>query len=229
MRRKFGAKLARAAKASAAALLATMACGGCFGILHDPPRHYYVLHVPTRTPLEQGKLGGLIRVRDVDTESAFDRLQMVVRKSDFELAFRPRDTWAVKPGRMVSDVLARALAEAGAFDSVTRELSEQRPDFLLSGELHALEVEQKAMRWQAHLGVNLQLTDTDAGEVLWTAHYDEREPCAARDYGAAVQAFSTALERIVASATGALRALPPGATGPSPQPALRTAVARPGH
>lgn len=196
------------------ALASALVCTGCFGIIREPARHYYVLHVSPRVALAAEPLGGLLRVRDVDTATAYDRLQMVVRKSNFELAFRPRDTWAVKPGRMVSDALARALAEAAAFDGVTRELSERRPDYLLSGELHALEVEQASPRWQAHLGLSLQLTDVESGEVLWTGHYDEREPCANRDYGVVVQAMSTALDRIVGATREGLRALPPGPLHP---------------
>lgn len=172
---------------------------GCFGIIREPARHYFVLHLP-QAPAAPVPVPGMVRVRDLDTESAYDRLGLVVRRSPYELTFRARDTWAVKPGRMLSDALARAMAERHTFVGVTRELSERRPDYLMAGELHALEVDQSTPRWQAHLSVTLQLSAVGDGTILWTRNFDERESVAGQDYAAAVQAFSRAFARITDAA-----------------------------
>ncbi len=124
---------------------------GCFGLVSDPARHYYTLHLEPLRPIPTPKMPGLIRVRDLDSESAYDRFQIVIRRSPFELVYRQKDVWAVKPNRMVSDIIARGLANQNVFSSVTRELSERRPQYFMSGELHAIEVYDSGNTWFAHL------------------------------------------------------------------------------
>lgn len=187
---------------SAVLIGTALACCHCFGMIRDPVRRFYVLHVPPQQ-VQQAQLppvDALIRVRDLDCESAYDKFQMVVRRSPFELVYRQKDVWAVKPGRMVSDLLARALQERGGFAGVTRELGERRPDFLLSGDLHVLELEQDQPLWQAHIALSLQVSDVDSGDILWSGHFEEREPCPSHDYALAVESISTGLGRIIRQA-----------------------------
>ena len=146
---------------------------------------------------------GLIRIRDLDSESAYDRFQIVIRRSPFELVYRQKDVWAVKPNRMISDIIARGLANQNVFSSVTRELSERRPQYFMSGELHAIEVYDSGNTWFAHLVLALQITHFETGKILWTFSYDNRKEVETQNFAVSVRALSElvsdALERALIS------------------------------
>lgn len=202
---------------------------GCF-TAKTPERRYYVLNVaPLGAPL-RGPIPGLLRVRDLDAESAYDKFQIVVRKNPFELIYRETDVWAVKPGRMISDIIARSLLEAGTFEAVTRELGERRPDYTLSGDLHAVEIYDSDDMWFAHLSLSLQLTRFSTGENLWSFSYDERKRVPNQTFTHAIRALSELLTeanaRAVREMTAVLRGEAPakavepepGAEAPPPAP-----------
>jgi ABC-type uncharacterized transport system auxiliary subunit len=167
-----------------------MGCSACFGSVNEPLRHYYTLHLAPLPPLAVSPVSGLLRVRDLDAESIYDRFAFVVRKSPYELSFRSRELWAVKPNQMISDMVARGLSEQGAFTGISRELSERRPDFLMTGELHAIEIYEVDGEWLAHIHFSLQITHFESGKVLWTFTADKRKPFAHDDYAAGVRALS---------------------------------------
>lgn len=215
-------------------LAVVVACtSSCFGMLRDPARRFYVLHVPREATEAQAGIGAvqkssqvvndsLVRVRDLDCESAYDKFQMVVRRSPFELTYRNKDVWAVKPGRMVSDLFARGLQQKNVFAGVTRELGERRPDWLVSGDLHVIEIEQMTSDWHAHVAVTLQVSNVDSGDITWSGHFEEREPVPAHDYALAAEAMSRALARALTQAfdsiaheTAAFKAVPTDGPWPS--------------
>ena len=177
----------------AAILVATLALTACFGIVSDPVRHYYTLHLqPLQNPTK-GHLPGLVRVRDLDCESAYDRFQMVMRRSPFELTYREREVWAVKPNRQISDLIARGLADENLFSGVTRELSERRPDYLLSGELSAIEIYDSGDVWYAHLAFSMQMTHFVTGRIVWNFSFDDRKEVPPLNFAHAVRALSELL------------------------------------
>lgn len=181
------------AKTLAPALILT----ACFGTVSEPARHYYTLHLEPLHTLSSLRVPGLIRVRDMDAESAYDRFQIVIRRSPFELTYREREVWAVKPQRMISDLIARGLLDQDVFSGVTRELSERRPDYVLSGELHALEIYDSDDLWFAHISLSLQITHVESGKILWTYNFDERKQVPPQGVSHAVRALSELLSHAV--------------------------------
>jgi ABC-type uncharacterized transport system auxiliary subunit len=162
----------------------------CFGSVSEPMRHYYTLHLEPLRPVPMAQIPGLLRVRDLDAESAYDRFQIVMRRSPFELLYRNREVWAVKPNRMISDLFARGLMEQEVFTGVSRELSERRPDYLLSGELHSIEIYDSDDAWFAHVALSLQITHFESGKLLWTFHFDDRKNVPPGNFAHAVRALS---------------------------------------
>ena len=195
--------------------LCALAGGGCFGLASEPARHYYVLTCERPPGGMKPLFPGLVRVRDLDAESAYDRFQMVLRKSPFELTYRQRDVWAVKPSRMLSDIMARSLVAENLFSGVTRELGERRPQYLMSGELHAIEViEDGQGDWTVHLALSLSLTHFASGSTLWTSHFDAAHEAPRRNYAGAVEALSNLAAEAFSRATVTLKQVPL----PSPVP-----------
>ncbi len=184
--------------------LQSAACG-LFGRAQQP-RNFYVLAVD---PLERSTgriLPGLVRVSNMDTTATYDKFQIVVRQSPYQLQYSDLNVWAVKPGRMVSDVMAGALREAGCFDAVTRELGERRPDYTLAGDLLSIEVYNSGDAWFAHLAIALAFTRFSDGQVLWTYNFDRRKEVPAGDFAAAIRGMSELLSNATQEAIGQLGA-----------------------
>lgn len=182
------------------------------GCLHNnsPQRRYYVLQTDAAgTTVEQqpaqASINGLVRVRDLDADSTYDNLQIVVRHSPFELTYQERNVWAVKPHRMISDEIARSLLSANVFSGVIRELAERRPNYLLSGDLHAIEIYDANMKWNVHLALSLNLSRFDTGEVLWNFHFDERKEVNLREFSYAVRGLSELLTQAIDQAKASLQ------------------------
>ena len=191
--------------------LALLALPGCFGSVSEPARSYFLLNLQPHAKLLLPQVPGLLRVRDLDIDTALDRFHLLVRRSPYEVTYRQREVWAVKPNRMVSELLARGIAEQGLFMGVSRELSERRPDYLLGGALHSLEIEEAAGTWQVHLQLDLHLTQVETGRTLWTFTFDERQPVPAAHYPDAVAAYSYLMTQAITRALPSLsqiRSLP---------------------
>lgn len=181
---------------------AIQACG-FFG-RSQQPRSFYVLAMDPLERTDARLLPGLVRVSNMDTNSTYDKFQIVVRQSPFQLQYSDINVWAVKPGRMVSDVVAQALRDAGSFDAVTRELGERRPDYTLGGDLNAIEIYNSGDTWFAHLAVSLAFTRFSDGQVLWTYAFDRRKQVPSQDFSAAIRGMSELLSAAIQEALGGL-------------------------
>jgi ABC-type uncharacterized transport system auxiliary subunit len=185
-------------RAALAALL--LASIGCFG--SSPAiRSYYVLHGVTASSMVGSPIDGLVRVRNLDAATVYEKFQIVVRQNPYQLQYDEDNIWAVKPSQMIADVIARALNDSKRFTAVVRELGELRPQYILSGRLQAVEVYDSDDQWYAHLSLSLHLTEFATGRTLHSLTFDERRPLAERSYAQAARAISellsTAIDELV--------------------------------
>lgn len=188
-------------------LLVAPVLGSCLGARNVAPKNYFVLNqsIPLSPP--KRSLKGLVRVRDLDADAVYEKFQFVVRRSPYELRYSDRNVWAVKPDSMLSDIIARSLAEARVFSGVTRHLGDTRPDYILGGKLHAIEVYDSGDLWYAHLAVSLRLTRFRDGEALMAFKFDERKHVPARTFSQAARALSELLADVISYGTAELREL----------------------
>jgi ABC-type uncharacterized transport system auxiliary subunit len=180
-----------------ALLFATVGCWGS----NSAARSYYVLHGVTASSMVGRPIDGLVRVRNLDADTVYEKFQIVVRQNPYQLQYDEDNIWAVKPSQMIADVIARALNDSKRFTAVARELGELRPNYILSGRLQAVEVYDSDDHWYAHLSLSLRLTEFSTGRTLHTANFDERRPLAQRSYAQAARAISellsTAIDELV--------------------------------
>lgn len=172
---------------------------GCFGARRTE-RRYYVLHLAPPRADSNTRIQGLLRVRDLDAESTYDKFQIVVRKNPYELSYRDGDVWAVKPNRMISDLLARRLQAYGLFSDVNRELGAERPDYRLGGDLHAVELYDSGDKLYAHLAISLSLANFRTGDVMWSYSFDERRDVPSLKFSHAVRTLSELLDEAATAA-----------------------------
>lgn len=173
-------------------LLALLPVAGCFGS-SAPSRSHFVLHGITTTKAPGAPFAGLVRVRNLDAANIYEKSQIVVRKNPYELQYSEDNVWAVKPSNMVSDVIGRALADSGRFTSVVRQLGELRPDYILGGNLRAIEVYDSGDIWYAHVSLALHLTRVKNGETIYSFTFDKRRRLPERSFAQAARAISELL------------------------------------
>lgn len=203
-------------------LVVLILAGGCFGS-RAVQRSFYVLHADKATGPSQSKLRGLVRVRDLDAESVYEKFQIVIRSSPWQLRYSGTNLWAVRPNVMIGDILQTTLQDAAVFGAVTRELTEARPDFTLGGDLSALEVYDSEDIWFAHLAMSLRLTRFSDGKQLWRWEFDRRKKVGSTEMAHAVRAMSELLEVALREAMVSLLDTVDGIEPPPPlEPAVGT-------
>ena len=106
-------------------------------------KQYYLLNytpASERDRLNPGPYPCTIRLKDFDIEEAYSRPQIVYRQSPFQRCYYVYRVWAVKPERMITDLLHKHLLGANLVSNVVRRFDEgNRPDYELSGIVEAIE------------------------------------------------------------------------------------------
>ena len=178
------------------ALLLLPLLAACAGKV--PETRYYQLATPTAA--HDGQSGVSIVVESLDTDNAYDDERIVYRLTPYRLDYYNYHRWSAPPGTLIGNFLEAAFESSGRFRSVTREPNPQAP-VVLGGRVIALEeVDRSKTSWLGHVVVELRLTDTTTGDVVWTKQFDETEPVKTQTPEGLAQALSKALERIANNA-----------------------------
>lgn len=200
------------------AVVASLCFAACLGAVNTV-RTYFVLFGAPERPASAQPIQGLVHVRTFDADNVYEKFQIVVRRSPYELRYSEANVWAVKPSQMVSDIVAKTLGDAGAFGSVTRELGLVRPRYTLAGEVYAVEVYDAEDIWQAHVAFGMRLNNFETGERYWSFTYDQRKLVETRTFSHAVRAMSELISEAMRQAMSELAALPVDrAEAPVPPP-----------
>jgi ABC-type uncharacterized transport system auxiliary subunit len=163
----------RSARLAAVLVALVIGCGTV------PNKQYYVLnYVPTQF---SGRLlptayPFTVRLKELDIEDAYGRSQIVYRQSPFELRYYFYKLWAVKPTRMITDLMQQHLNSVNLVSHVIRRYDEGiKPDYELSGLVSSIEEYDSDKLWFAHLALRLTLTRLSDGRVLYSHLFDNRK------------------------------------------------------
>ncbi len=117
-----------------------------------------------------------IRVKEFNIEEAYARPQIVYRKSPFELQYYFFKVWAVKPVRMLTDMVHKHLASSTLVSHVVRRFDEgKKPDYELSGYIEAIEEYDSDEVWFAHLALRFKLTRIGDNRMVYMRRFDRRK------------------------------------------------------
>ena len=159
-----------------AGLLASLVLLGCGSV---PVKHYFEMnYVPAVNwqRLSPQPYPCTIRVADLNIEQAYNRPEIVYRQSPFQLQYYFYRIWAVKPARMLTDLIYKHLIMAGLVSNVIRRYDESpRPNFDLSGTVEAVEEYDSGELWFAHLALSVNLVRVADGSSVYTRRFDLRK------------------------------------------------------
>lgn len=172
-------------------VLGAIACGG-----KVPETRFYRLAEPPG-PSTPGR-GVALAIEPFSTEPAYDDERIVYRTTPYRLDYYDYHRWSAPPGVLIASYLERAFEQSGRLGAVTRDDGSDAP-VTLGGRVIAIEeVDVSKTKWVGRVVVELTLTDTLTGDVLWTEQFEETEPLGAQSPEGLARALSDALERIAA-------------------------------
>jgi len=173
-------------------LLAVTLVAACGGKL--PATRFYQLAEPP------GKLvpaaGVALVIESLTTDAAYDDERMVYRVTPYRLDYYNYHRWSAAPGTLIANYFERAFEKSGKFGAVTREPNPAAP-VTLGGRVVAIEeVDQSKTRWLGRIVIELTLTNSTTGDVMWAEQFEELEPLAMQSPEGLARGLSAALERI---------------------------------
>ncbi|MGD9200427.1 MAG: ABC-type transport auxiliary lipoprotein family protein [Chitinispirillia bacterium] len=154
----------------------------CFILLQCasiPVKKYYVINyepVPMTSRLSPNPYPCVIRIKEFDIEEAYSRPQIVYRKSPYELLYYYFRVWAVKPTKMITDMVEKHLVSTGLVSHVVRRFDEGfKPDYELTGNIEALEEYDNEDIWWAHLSIRFEFTRLRDRQIIYSQSFDKRK------------------------------------------------------
>jgi len=205
--------------------LSVVAVTGCGAV---PLKQYYTLNYlpsPSRVRVSDSAWPCVIRLRDFNIEEAYDRPEIVYRQSPFQLQYDYYRSWAVKPSRMITDLVYKHLLTANLVSGVVRRYDEgPKPGYELSGMIEAIDEYDSQELWFAHLALRMTLTRIADGGVLFEKRFDLRKRVYEHKPENVIRELSSLLELTMTQAISAMDrvlakefgvALPPADTSTS--------------
>lgn len=182
-------------------VLIAILCAGLSGCGKVPVKQFYILnYLPStaRDRLYSSPYPYTIRLRELDIEEAYNRPQIVYRQSPFQLRYYVYQVWAVKPTRMITDLLNKHLVTSNLVSSVIRRFDEgPRPDYELDGTIEALEEYDSEELWFAHMCIRLNLVRLKDGKTIYTRRFDHRKKVFQHEPEYVIREMSALMEYIV--------------------------------
>jgi ABC-type uncharacterized transport system auxiliary subunit len=170
-------------------VLCIAACTG-----KTPDTRFYQLASPGQIASRNGA-GIELAIEPLDTDPAYDDERIVYRLTPYRLDYYNYHRWSSAPGTLIADFLERSFEASGRFRTVTRDTN--AAPVTLGGRVVAIEeVDKTKTAWIGRVVIELRLTDTATGNVLWTEQYEELEPVTQQTPEGLAAALSLALRRI---------------------------------
>jgi ABC-type uncharacterized transport system auxiliary subunit len=180
------------------ALAGLVLMGGCASA---PVKQYFTLNY---TPSEMARRSYIsafpftIRLKDFDIEDAYSRPQIVYRQNPFQLEYYSYKLWAVKPTRMITDLVQKHLLDVSMVSHVVRRLDEAyKPDYELGGVIEALEEYDSDKVWFAHLAIRIRLTRLSDSKTIYSRSFDKRKQVFSNKPEDVVKAMSEVMEFVM--------------------------------
>jgi len=154
-----------------ALLILLLSCLFCLNTCSAVPENHYFTMSYVLLPLK-GEVAkkplATVRIRQLDITPAYDTEKIVYRYSPYEFQYYNYMLWAVKPQKMVTDMLIRHLQHSRLFANVSLDYGDHRPDYEISGMIHSIEELDSGDEWFAHLAFSLRMTRFRGENVVWS-------------------------------------------------------------
>ncbi len=186
--------------------LVGLTTGGFLSCSAVPQNRYFTMAYTVLPSAGKGTpLPIAVHLRQLEISPAYDQERIVYRYSPYEFMYYDYMMWAVKPQKMLTDLIARHLEQEKLFETVARELGDRRADYELSGTVDAIEELDAGDEWSAHLAYTLYLTRFGDQRVVWSRSTDLKKRVYNKAPVYVVKALSELVEEELVTTTKQLR------------------------
>ena len=171
------------------ALLIIVAAGMTAACASRPVKYYVLDTGPAAAP-ESSPARYPIRllVGRVTASHLYRDDRLVYGSGPVQLGTYEYERWAEPPAGMIEDMLIRSLQSTGAYRSVSVLRSNVRGDYIVRGNLQALdEVEEPAL--SARFSFQIELFDPKTSATVWSDSYAHDEPVNGKKVSDVVEAL----------------------------------------
>ena len=193
--------LTRRIQQAALVILFGVVAAGCGG---SRPVKYYILDIgPAPAVSTAPQVPVTLLVSRISAAHLYRDDRLVYGSGQVQLGTYEYERWASPPSDLVQDVLIKTLRSSGSYRSVSRIGSNLRGDYIVRGQLFALdEVESPGL--SARFSFQLELYDPKAAATVWSAAYTHDEPVNGKKVSDVVEALDRNVRAGMAQLTGEL-------------------------
>lgn len=158
-------------------------------------KRYYVLNQPYTEKISQSKpkFDFSVRIQPTSIDALYNRVQLVHRPSLNEFEYYNLHLWAVKPNKMVSEILLKQFHQARLFTQTFQDILTKLPDYTLVSEISTIEELDSDEHTYAHLAMRFSLVRQKDGVEVLTYQFDRRERVYAKTPRVVVETLSNLL------------------------------------
>ena len=183
-----------------ATLILACAAAGC--IKARAPRYYTITVPPMSPPANAQPLPVNLVVGRLVAPHLLRDDRVVYAMSDVELSVDEYHRWAEPPSGLIERLLTEKLRGTGQFRSVQHLSSATRGDYILRGQLEALNEVDDPNGLKSRFTLQLDLLDVKAGMVVWTGRFTRDEPVAQKTVTAVVESLQKSVNAGLDQLTG---------------------------
>ena len=116
----------------------------------------------------------ILRIKRFSIDKIYDRYNIVNRTSAYELEYSKTQFWAVKPERMIADLITNQVKLSGIFKDVTVKY-DKIPDLVLSGRILVLDNIKSEKDIYARISMELKINDFRTNKTLVSYRFERRK------------------------------------------------------
>lgn len=193
--------LTRRFQQAALAILLASSVAGCGG---SRPIKYYVLDAgPAPAISAAPQVPVTLLVSRVTAAHLYRDDRLVYGSNDVQLGTYEYERWAEPPAGMMEDLVIKTLRASGSYRSVSRIASNLRGDYIVRGQLFALD-EVQSNGLAARFSFQMELYDSKSGTTVWSSSYTHDEPVSGKTVSAVVEAMDRNVKSGLTQLTGQL-------------------------
>jgi ABC-type uncharacterized transport system auxiliary subunit len=121
-----------------------------------------------------------------------------------ELNFYHYHRWAEPPPALVQSLMIQELRAAGVFDDVVAYRAQPGLDYVLRGQLLAMEEVDEGTEVKARFGLALELVRQEDNRTLWSQQHRCERPVSGETVEAVVSAINTCVDETLTQLTRSL-------------------------
>lgn len=177
--------------------LVTVACGSA-------PRTFYYTVEKNLSPARSGSMRGQVGVAKPSASHLLRQDRIVYFSNQNELNFYHYHRWAEPPPALIQSLVVQELRAAGVFDDVVIYRAQPGLDYVLRGQLLAMEEVDEGTAVKARFGLALELVRQEDNRTLWSQQHRCERPVTGEAVEAVVSTISACVDETLTQLTRSL-------------------------